>query len=199
MITTAPAGDRRPTGRPPQQPRPALAQRGAAVLGGDGRGPGQAGKGGASPSSWRWSSVPLYTIVLTSFSTQESVNKAGGMVLVPHGLTLERVPADLQQPARRALAAGQPGVTVVGTVLSMVVTVLCAYGLSRPRSFGHRTHPVAPGRHDVLQRRADPDASWWSPALGGYGKYWSLILPSAVSRVQHPGDAGVLRRAPRRS
>lgn len=30
------------------------------------------------------------------------------------------------------------GVTVVGTGLSMVVPVLCAYGLSRSRSLGHR-------------------------------------------------------------
>ena len=32
--------------------------------------------------------LPLYSIVLTSFSTQASVNIAGGLVVWPHGLTL---------------------------------------------------------------------------------------------------------------
>jgi ABC-type glycerol-3-phosphate transport system permease component len=72
------------------------------------------------------------------------------------------------------------GVTVLGTALSMVVSVLCAYGLSRPGSFGHRpilmilivtmffSGGIIPGFLLVA-------------ALGGYGNYWSMILPGAVS------------------
>ncbi len=32
--------------------------------------------------------LPLYAIVLTSLSTQGSINQAGGMVIWPHGLSL---------------------------------------------------------------------------------------------------------------
>jgi putative aldouronate transport system permease protein len=33
--------------------------------------------------------VPLYSIVLTSFSTQAAINEAGGLVTVPTELTVE--------------------------------------------------------------------------------------------------------------
>ncbi|MFC5827994.1 carbohydrate ABC transporter permease, partial [Nonomuraea insulae] len=32
---------------------------------------------------------PLYCVVITSFSTQASINEAGGIVIIPHGLTLQ--------------------------------------------------------------------------------------------------------------
>ena len=31
--------------------------------------------------------IPIYTIVVTSLSTQASINQAGGMVIWPHGLS----------------------------------------------------------------------------------------------------------------
>src|SRR5258708_17492657 len=33
--------------------------------------------------------VPIYSIVLTSISTQGAINSAGGLVLVPHGFTFD--------------------------------------------------------------------------------------------------------------
>lgn len=124
--------------------------------------------------------VPLYAIVLTSFSTQASINVANGLVLVPHGLTL----AAYQQIFTNQLIVHSllvsTGVTVVGTVVSMVVTVTCAYGLSRAGSFGHRTILMTLVVTMFFSGGIVPSFLLVS-TLGGYGRYWSLILPSAVS------------------
>ena len=115
------------------------------------------------------------------------------MVLVPHGLTT----AAYQQIFTNQLVMHSLlvslGVTVVGTALSMVVTVLCAYGLSRPRSFGHRTILMLLVVTMFFSGGLIPTFLVVS-ALGGYDSYWSLILPSAVSVFNILVMRGVLRR-----
>jgi putative aldouronate transport system permease protein len=124
--------------------------------------------------------VPLYSVVLTSLSDQESINLAGGMVLVPHNLTLESYRAIFGNSLIVHSLWVTTAITVVGTALSMVVTVLCAYGLSRPRSFGHRTILMTLVVTMFFGGGIIPLFIVVS-ALGGYDNYWSLILPSAVS------------------
>jgi putative aldouronate transport system permease protein len=124
--------------------------------------------------------VPLYAVVLTSFSTQASVNNAGGLVLVPRGLTT----AAYQQIFSNQLIIHSLlvslGITVVGTALSMVVTILCAYGLSRQHSFAHR--PILMLLIVTMFFSGGLIPSFLVvAALGGYDNYWSLILPNAVS------------------
>jgi putative aldouronate transport system permease protein len=124
--------------------------------------------------------VPLYMIVLTSFSTQASVNLAGGMVLVPHGLTTYAYQQIFTNQLVLHSMVVSVGVTVIGTALSMVVTIGCAYGLSRARSFGHRTILALLVVTMFFSGGLIPSFLLVS-ALGGYGRYWSLILPGAVS------------------
>lgn len=124
--------------------------------------------------------VPMYSIVLTSFSTQGSVNIAGGLVIVPHGLTLNAY--------RLIIGGGVVGraliislaITTVGTAISMVVTVLASYGLSRKGSFGHNTILWVMLITMFFNGGIIPLFLVVS-ALGGYDQYWALILPSAVS------------------
>jgi putative aldouronate transport system permease protein len=71
-------------------------------------------------------------------------------------------------------------VTLIGTALSMLVTILCAYGLSRRGSFGHRTMLMLLIITMFFSGGLIPTFIVVS-ALGGYDSYWSLILPSAVS------------------
>jgi multiple sugar transport system permease protein/putative aldouronate transport system permease protein len=124
--------------------------------------------------------VPLYAIVLTSFSTQASINLAGGLVLVPHGLTVEAYHQIFTNQLVLHSLLVSTGVTVVGTVVSMVVTVLCSYGLSRTGSYGHRTILMTLVVTMFFSGGVVPTFLLVS-TLGGYGQYWSLILPSAVS------------------
>jgi multiple sugar transport system permease protein/putative aldouronate transport system permease protein len=124
--------------------------------------------------------VPLYSIVLTSLSTQESINIAGGMVLVPHGVTVEAYHQILRNQLVVHSLLVSLVIAAVGTTLSMVVSVLCAYGLSRPRTFGHRTILFALVITMFFSGGLIPSFLVVA-GLGGYGRYWSMILPGAVS------------------
>lgn len=72
------------------------------------------------------------------------------------------------------------GITVVGTAISMAVSVLCAYGLSRSRSLGHRFLLLVLVVTMFVNGGLIPTFLVVN-GLGGFGKYWALILPSAVS------------------
>src|SRR5689334_14134590 len=74
--------------------------------------------------------VPLWIIVVTSLSTQAAINRAGGLVLWPDGLTLEAYRVMLADSTVRSALLVSFGITGIGTLVSMVVSVMCAYGLS---------------------------------------------------------------------
>ncbi|MFB6849644.1 carbohydrate ABC transporter permease [Streptomyces sp. NPDC056373] len=124
--------------------------------------------------------VPLWIIVLTSVSSPGAINRAGGLVIWPDGLSFQAYREMLGDSTVRTALLVSLGITVVGTALSMVVSVLCAYGLSRSRSLGHRfilllliiTMFVGGGMIPTFLVVT---------GLGGYNQYWALILPSAVS------------------
>jgi ABC-type glycerol-3-phosphate transport system permease component len=174
MITTQPNRPARPplarvlatADRPPWQERPRAANQGA--------------KTGAITVIVAVIAVPLYMIVVTSLSTQSSINQAGGMVIWPHGLSLAAY-ADIVSGGvvGRALVISL-GITAVGTGLSMIVTILAAYGMSRAGSFGHRTILWIMLITMFFNGGIIPLFLVVS-ALGGYDQYWALIAPSAVS------------------
>ena len=124
--------------------------------------------------------VPIWIVLVTSFSTPGAINRAGGLVIWPDGLTVEPYREMLLDPTVRTSLLVSLGITLIGTAVSMAVSVMCAYGLSRPRSFAHRflllllivTMFVNGGLIPTFLVVTD---------LGGYGKYWALVLPSAVS------------------
>ncbi|WP_030436834.1 carbohydrate ABC transporter permease [Actinoplanes subtropicus] len=141
---------------------------------------GQTGKGAVLLVTVALVIVPLWMVVITSFSTQGSVNRAGGMVLVPHGLTVEAYHQIFTNQLIIHSLIVSLAITVIGTVLSMVTTVLCAYGLSRSGSYGHRTILMVLVVTMFFSGGLIPTFLVVS-ALGGYDNYWSLVLPSAVS------------------
>ncbi len=124
--------------------------------------------------------VPLYSIVLTSFSTQAAINEAGGLVTVPTELTVEAYRQIFTNQLVTHSLLVSLVITAVGTVLSMVVTVLCAYGLSRHGSLGHRGILLFLVVTMFFSGGLIPSFLVVT-ALGGYGEYWTMILPSAVS------------------
>jgi putative aldouronate transport system permease protein len=124
--------------------------------------------------------VPLYAIIITSLSDKGTINRAGGLVLVPRHLTLSAYRIIISGGVVTRSLAITFGITIVGTAISMVASVLCAYGLSRARSFGHRailllliiTMFVSGGLIPTFLVVVK---------LGGFDKYWALLLPSAIS------------------
>ncbi len=123
---------------------------------------------------------PIYMVALTSLSTQEAVTEAGGLVTVPGGLSLAAYEELFSGGVVTRAVGVSLGVTLVGTAISLTVTVLAAYGLSRPGSLLHRpmlflillTFLFGPG--------LIPNYLLVS-SLGLIDTYWSLILPGAVT------------------
>jgi len=124
--------------------------------------------------------IPLYIIVLTSFSTQAAINEAGGLVTVPHGLTLEAYRQIFTNQLVTHSLLVSLAITAVGTVLSMLVSVLCAYGLSRHGSFAHRPILLFLVVTMFFSGGLIPTFLVVT-GLGGYGQYWTMVLPGAVS------------------
>jgi putative aldouronate transport system permease protein len=123
---------------------------------------------------------PMWSIVVTSLASRETINRAGGMVVIPREFDISAyVTMFSDGQVTRALGVSL-FVTLVGTALSMALTVLAAYGLSRAGTFGHRpllflfllTFLIYPGlvpSYLVVT------------GLGLKDSLWSLIVPSAVN------------------
>ncbi|MFC0434344.1 carbohydrate ABC transporter permease [Kutzneria buriramensis] len=141
---------------------------------------GQAAKGLTLAGMLAVILVPLWIIVVTSLSDPGAVNRAGGLVIWPDGLTLEAYREMLGDSTVRTSLLVSLGITLVGTAVSMVVSVLCAYGLSRSRSFGHRFVLVLLIVTMFVNGGLIPTFLVVT-GLGGYDQWWALILPSAVS------------------
>lgn len=82
--------------------------------------------------------IPFLGIISTSLSSKEHLDSAGGFVLLPGGASLDAYKVVLSGGVVSRALVVSIGVTLVGTVLSLVATAMLAYGLSRPGSFGSR-------------------------------------------------------------
>jgi putative aldouronate transport system permease protein len=124
--------------------------------------------------------LPMWAIVVTSLSSRSTINEAGGMVIVPKGLDISAYVTIFSGGQVTRAVWISTLVTVAGTAVSLTLTVLAAYGLSRPGSVAHRpllfffllTFLIFPGlvpSYLVVT------------GLGLKDSLWSLILPSAIS------------------
>ncbi|MEV6237594.1 carbohydrate ABC transporter permease [Lentzea sp. NPDC051838] len=141
---------------------------------------GEAGKGITLTGVLLVMLVPLWIIVVTSLSTQGAVNRAGGLVIWPDGITFEAYRVMLADSTVRSALLVSLGITAVGTAVSMAVSVMCAYGLSRSGSLGHRFILTLLIITMFVNGGLIPTFLVVT-GLGGYGQWWALILPSAVS------------------
>lgn len=123
---------------------------------------------------------PLWIVVVTSVSSVKTITEAGGLVVVPRGVTFVAYQELLGggQVTRAALVS--LGVTLVGTLFSMTVSVLCAYGLSRTGSVLHR--PLLMILLATMFFGAGLIPTYLLvQGLGLTDTYLALILPSAVN------------------
>jgi multiple sugar transport system permease protein/putative aldouronate transport system permease protein len=124
--------------------------------------------------------IPVYAVALTSLSPQSSVNIAGGIVLYPHGLTLNAYREMLDGGVVTRAMIVSLAITIIGTAVSMIVSVLCAYGLSRPRSLGHRWILMTLIATMFFSGGIIPSFIVVADIFHGYDQYWALVLPGAV-------------------
>ncbi|MGW3358497.1 carbohydrate ABC transporter permease [Streptomyces bungoensis] len=123
---------------------------------------------------------PLWIVVVTSLSSRKTIDEAGGLVIVPRGVTLIAYQELLSggQVTRATIVSIL--VTLVGTLFSMTVSVLCAYGLSRSGSLAHRWILMTLLATMFFSAGLIP-TYLLVQSLGLSDNYLALILPSAVS------------------
>ncbi|MCT7355509.1 carbohydrate ABC transporter permease [Streptomyces sp. 15-116A] len=141
---------------------------------------GQAGKGLALGLACLAILFPLWIVIVTSLQTKKTIDEAGGLVVIPESFTLVAYQELLSGGQVQRAALVSVGVTVVGTVFSMAVSVLCAYGLSRSGSLGHRWILMTLLATMFFGAGLIP-TYLLVQALGLTDTYAALILPSAVS------------------
>lgn len=123
---------------------------------------------------------PMWSIVVTSLASRETIDLVGGMVVVPRELDPSAYVIIFSGGQVSRAVAVSLFVTFVGTFISLLLTVLAAYGLSRPGSLFHRpllfffllTFLIYPGlvpSYLVVT------------GLGLKNSLLSLILPTAIS------------------
>ncbi|GAA0449947.1 ABC transporter permease [Actinoplanes capillaceus] len=83
--------------------------------------------------------IPLWTVLVTSLSSEKTINEAGGYVFVPREFNPSAYVVIFSGGQVTDAILVSTFVTIVGTALSLVVTVLAAYGLSRPGTLWHRS------------------------------------------------------------
>lgn len=123
---------------------------------------------------------PMWSVVVTSLASRSTINQVGGMVVIPRELDLSAY-VTMFYGGQVSLALWTSLIiTVAGTALSLALTVLAAYGLSRPGSIGHRfllvyfllTFLVYPGL---------VPSYLIVTGLGLKDSLWALIIPGALS------------------
>ncbi|MEU9552293.1 carbohydrate ABC transporter permease [Streptomyces werraensis] len=141
---------------------------------------GQAGKGIALGLACLAILFPLWIVIVTSLQTKKTIDEAGGLVVIPKGITFVAYQELLGGGQVQRAALVSVGVTVAGTLFSMAVSVLCAYGLSRSGSLGHRWILMTLLATMFFGAGLIP-TYLLVQALGLTDTYLALILPSAVS------------------
>ncbi|GCB45653.1 carbohydrate ABC transporter permease [Streptomyces sp. NL15-2K] len=123
---------------------------------------------------------PLWIVIVTSLSSKKTIDAAGGLVMIPKDITFIAYQELLSGGQVQRAALVSLGVTLVGTLFSMTVSVLCAYGLSRSASLGHRWILMTLLATMFFGAGLIP-TYLLVQALGLTDTYLALILPSAVS------------------
>ena len=124
--------------------------------------------------------VPLWVVLVTSLSSEETINEAGGYVFLPREFNPSAYVVIFSGGQITDAIVVSTIVALAGTALSLVVTVLAAYGLSRPGTLAHRpilfyfllTFLIYPGMIP---------AYLVVTGLGLKDNLLALILPTAVS------------------
>lgn len=123
---------------------------------------------------------PIWSVLVTSLASRETITAAGGMVFVPEEIDPSAYVNIFSGGQISRAVWVSTMVTAVGTLFSLVLTVLAGYGLARRNSLGHRpllflfllTFLIYPGM---------VPSYLVVTGLGLKNSLWALILPTAIS------------------
>jgi len=124
--------------------------------------------------------VPFLVVLSTSLASPEEVTENGGWVLFPTEPTLRAYEEILSGGTVTRALLVSVGVTIGGTLVSLVTTVALAYALSRPH-FSLRRPLLLMVLFTFLFPPAMLPSYLIVKNLGLLDSYWALVLPVAVN------------------
>lgn len=123
---------------------------------------------------------PLLYVVSVSLTPYSEVVKNGGFIVIPRRISLEAYSQILSDPALGRSMLVSLFVTIVGTVINMVLTMMAAYSLSR-RNLRGRTFFLLFIVITMLFNGGLIPTYLIVQSLGLLDTVWSLIVPGAIS------------------
>lgn len=124
--------------------------------------------------------LPFIGIVSTSLADRAQVTSSGGFVLFPTTISLDSYRTIFAGGVVTRAMTVSLGVTVVGSAISLAVSTLLAYALSRQGSFGQKPMLMLVLLSLLFSPGLIP-SYLVVKELGLLDSYWALILPSALS------------------
>ncbi|WP_100444988.1 carbohydrate ABC transporter permease [Glycomyces xiaoerkulensis] len=125
--------------------------------------------------------IPIWTIIVTSLSTEDALTDAGGnMVFLPTDLSLQAYKVVLGGGEFTSSLLYTAQITAIGTAVSMVITIGAAYGLSRPGTLFHRPLLMLILLTFLFQPGIVP-SFLVVKNLGLLNTFWALILPMSFN------------------
>lgn len=124
--------------------------------------------------------IPLLLVLSSSFTSQASLN-INGYKLIPSELSVSAYSLLFKSGTVGPAYGVTIFVTVVGTVLSMLVTCACAYAISCKSMYYRGTVAFFIYFTMLFNGGLVPTYLWVTKYLGLSDSLWSLILPSLVN------------------
>lgn len=124
--------------------------------------------------------VPFIGIVSTSVASPEQVTKAGGFVLFPDSVQWSAYASVLSGGVVTRSLFVSAGITIVGTLLSLTVTSMLGWALSRRSMVGNK-FMIMLVLFSLLFTPGMIPTYLMVKQLGMLDSYWALIVPTMVS------------------
>lgn len=124
--------------------------------------------------------IPFVGVLSTSLAPAEQIARAGGLVLLPESLNLEAYQSIFAGGVVTRAMGVSTFITVVGTGLSLIVSSLLGYALSRPRFVARRPFLLIV----LFSMLFSPGIIPTYLLVRGVGlidSIWALILPTMVN------------------
>jgi ABC-type glycerol-3-phosphate transport system permease component len=122
---------------------------------------------------------PFVSVLSTSLASQQDVDEGGGMVFLPLHPSLNAYVSIFQGGVITRALLVSLGITLIGTLISLVITIGLAYGLSRPVIWGKPLLMLA--LLSLLFQPGIIPSYLVVKQLGLLNSYASLILPVALN------------------
>ena len=122
---------------------------------------------------------PLVYVISVSLTPISEVHKNGGFLVIPKEITLEAYKAIMQQKVLPRSMGVTAFITVAGTAINIVATVIMAYPLSKKNLAG-RKYIIPFVIFPMLFSGGTIPTYLLIKNLNMIGTYWALLIPGAI-------------------